>query len=55
VNQVLLVLGALTAPIVGQAQRPGRPSERATDPALLNAAPYDSSIYTNPSATSARF
>ncbi|HEV8150047.1 MAG TPA: glycosyl hydrolase [Gemmatimonadales bacterium] len=39
----------------GSAQRPSRPSERATDPALLNPAPYDSSLYSSPSATSARF
>ena len=44
-----LVPGALLA------QRPPRPTERATDPALLAPAPYDSSLYTSPSATSARF
>ena len=51
----LLVLGVAGLSPIAAAQRPNRPSERATDPALLNPAPYDSSLYTNPSATSARF
>ena len=37
-----------------QAQRNPRPTEKATPPALLNPA-YDSSLYSNPSGTSARF
>jgi photosystem II stability/assembly factor-like uncharacterized protein len=36
------------------AQRNPRPTERATPPAILNPA-YDSSLYSNPSATSSRF
>jgi len=36
------------------AQRTPRPTERATPPAILNPA-YDSSLYTNPNATSSRF
>src|SRR6185436_9964699 len=44
---------ALTLPAA--AQRPVRPNERATDPTLLAPAPYDSSLYSSPSATSARF
>jgi photosystem II stability/assembly factor-like uncharacterized protein len=36
------------------AQRNPRPTERATPPAILNPA-YDSSLYSNPSATSTRF
>jgi len=36
------------------AQRISRPTEKATPPALLNPA-YDSSLYSNPSGTSARF
>jgi photosystem II stability/assembly factor-like uncharacterized protein len=36
------------------AQRTPRPTERATPPAILNPA-YDSSLYSNPAATSTRF
>jgi len=36
------------------AQRNPRPTERATPPAILNPA-YDSSLYSNPTATSSRF
>jgi photosystem II stability/assembly factor-like uncharacterized protein len=36
------------------AQRAPRPTERATPPAILNPA-YDSSLYSNPTATSSRF
>jgi photosystem II stability/assembly factor-like uncharacterized protein len=51
----LAVAGMLGLPETSSPQRPPRPTERATDPALLNPAPYDSSLYTNPSATSAHF
>ena len=37
------------------AQRTPRPTERATPPAILNPVAYDSSLYTNPAATSSRF
>ena len=47
--------GALRFPATAAPQRPPRPTERATDPTLLNAAPYDSSLYSSPSATSSRF
>src|SRR5688572_15681440 len=45
-----LVLAARSS----DAQRTPRPTERATPAALLNPA-YDSSLYSNPSATSSRF
>ncbi len=51
----LTALIALALPRATFPQRPARPTERATDPTLLNAAPYDSSLYSNPSATSPRF
>jgi photosystem II stability/assembly factor-like uncharacterized protein len=49
---VLALLIGVAQPIA--AQRTPRPTERATPPALLNPA-YDSSLYTSPTATSARF
>ncbi len=52
---VLAGVGMLGLPGTSSAQRPPRPTERATDPALLNPAPYDSSLYSSPSATSAHF
>jgi photosystem II stability/assembly factor-like uncharacterized protein len=52
---VLAVLAPLALALEVAAQRPPRPTERATDPALLNPAPYDSALYSNPSATSPRF
>ncbi|HUQ81778.1 MAG TPA: glycosyl hydrolase [Gemmatimonadaceae bacterium] len=50
----LAFLGFTLIPSTLVAQRTPRPNERATPPAVLNPA-YDSSLYTNPTATSSRF
>ena len=52
IRSVLTLLIVHTAAV--GAQRTPRPTERATPPAILNPA-YDSSLYSNPSATSSRF
>jgi photosystem II stability/assembly factor-like uncharacterized protein len=49
----ILMLSA-TVPLSAAAQRSPRPNERATPAAVMNPA-YDSSLYSNPSATSDRF
>ena len=52
--RALFACALITAVASANAQRVPRPTERATPSALLNPA-YDSSLYSNPGATSTRF